>query len=205
MPRFFISSERKPRGEQRSFRTYVPWWVDPFFAIKGSSIEKMVMAELARRGVYFMYRPQGNNLGGFVPPDQEADFLLPQHKIWIEVQGSYFHSKPGQIENDAMRYAEIEMAGWKPVFLWEFDIRNRLIELMDEIGVFYQVDRSKEAEALSRYGASQVYDVMQYEDANFSVGRELVDQLKGLRKALAQRTTQAPLIVRRRTGRRPKV
>lgn len=204
MPRFFIRSERQ-RKEDRKFKVYAPWWVDPFFAIKGSSIEKMVMAELSRRGVYFMYRPQKNTLGGFVEPDWEADFLLPQHKIWIEVQGSYFHSKPGQIENDSYRYAAIEMAGWKPVFLWEFDIRNRLVDLMDEIGVFYQVDRPKEAEALSRYGAQSVYDVMQYEDANFSIGRELVDQLKGLRKALSRRTTQAPLIVRRRTGRRPKV
>lgn len=204
MPLFFIRSERKP-GKEAAFRVYAPWWADPFFAIQGSMIEKMVMAELARRGVYFMYRPQNNTLGGFVNPTWEADFLLPQHKIWIEVQGSYFHSLPGQIEADSDRYAAIEMAGWKPVFLWEFDIRNRLIDLLDEIGVFYQVDRTKEAEALSRYGSESVYNVMQYEDANFSVGRELVDQLKGLRKALANRTKPPQLIVRRRVGRRPKV
>lgn len=204
MPRFFIRSERV-RRPAATFKVYAPWWADPYFAIQGSSIEKMVLAELVRRGVYFIYRPQKNDLGGLVPPDQEADFLLPHHKIWIEVQGSYWHSKAGAIENDAMRYAEIELAGWKPVFLWEFDIRTRLIDLLNEIGVFYQVDLSEEDKARSEHGASQVYEAMLYEDGKFSIGIDLVDQLAGLRKALANRTRPPQLTVRRATNRRPKV
>lgn len=203
MPRLFIRSERKPR-EQREFKVYAPWWIDPFFEIKGSSIEKMVMAELVRRGVYFMYRPQKNEIGGLVDPTWEADFLLPQHKIWMEIQGAYWHSLPGQIENDAERFARIEVSGWKPVFLWEWDIRTRLIDLLDEIGVFYMVDRTAEQEAFSRYKASQVYDVMQYADAKFSIGSDLKDQLAGMRQALSKRTKPPQLIVRRKTRRRPK-
>lgn len=204
MPRFFIRSERV-RREERKFKVYAPWWVDPYLEIPGSSIEKMVLAELARRGVWFIFRPQKNDLGGFVDPSWEADFLLPHHKIWIEVQGSHWHSLTGQIENDALRYSAIEMAGWKPVFLWEFDIRTRLIDLLDEIGVFHQVNRSAEQEARSRYGASAVYEAMQYADGQFSIGRDLKDQLAGLRKALSNRTKPPQYVVKRRRGRRPKV
>jgi very-short-patch-repair endonuclease len=204
MPRFFIRSGRLGRP-QRTFKVYAPWWVDPYLDIPGSSIEKMVLAELSRRGVFFIFRSQRNDLGGFVDPSWEADFLLPQHKIWIEVQGSYFHSLPGQIEKDSLRYAAIQMAGWKPVFLWEFDIRTRLIDLLDEIGVFYQVNQKAEKEAADRYGASKVYEAMRYQDTQFSVGRDnLVDQLVGLRKALAGRTKPPQFVMRRVTKRKPK-
>lgn len=203
MARFFIRSERV-RREFRQFRVYAPWWVDPYVSIPGSSIEKMVLAELARRGVFFIFRAQRNDIGGLVDPGWEADFLLPQHRIWIEVQGSYWHSQAGQIEQDSLRYAALEMAGWKPHFLWEFDIRTRLIELLDEIGVFYQVNRSAEQEALSRFGASEVYEAMRYRDGKFSIGRDLSDQLVGLRAALAKRTKPPQLTTRRSGRRRPK-
>lgn len=203
MPRFYIRSDRVQRP-QRSFRVYAPWWVDPYLAIPGTSIEKMVLAELARRGVFFIFRAQKNDIGGFVDPSWEADFLLPQHKIWIEVQGSYFHSLPGQLEKDSLRYAALKMAGWNPHFLWEFDIRTRLIDLLDEIGVFYSVNATAQKAALERYQASQVYEAMRYQDANFSIGRDLTDQLVGLRQALANRTKPPQLSVKRVTKRRPK-
>jgi very-short-patch-repair endonuclease len=196
MPRTFIRSERRMRDERKR-RVYTPWWVDPYWWIVGSSIEKMVMAELSRRGVYFIFRNQVNDLGGFVDPSWEADFLLPHHKIWIEVQGSYFHSLPGQIEADSLRFAAIEMAGWMPVFLWEFDIRERLHAKLDEIGVFYQVDPAAEQRARDAYGVEG--------GMSFKLGSsDLTDQLVGLRKALSNRTRPPQLRVRRRSRRRPK-
>lgn len=201
MPRFYVRHERTPRDE-RAFKVYNPWWVDPYWFLVGSSIEKMVMAELSRRGVFFIFRSQTNDLGGFVDPTWEADFLLPQHKIWIEVQGSYFHSLPGQIEKDSLRFAAIEMAGWKPVFLWEFDIRTRLPELLDEIGVFYVVDRSLERRAADRYGSS--FGARRLPGERFSVGGDLKDQLVGLRKALSARAQPVQLEKRYAAMRRPK-
>jgi len=196
VPRFFIRHERQPRDAR--FKVYRPWWVDPYWWISGSSIEKMVMAELARRGIYFIYRSQTNTLGGFVDPTWEADFLIPQHKIWIEVQGSYFHSLPGQIENDAFRFAAIEAAGWKPLFYWEFDIRTRLIELMDETPEFYMANLTVEMNARTLYGG-------QAAGRPFALGSpDLVDQLAGLRKALSNRTKPPQFRKRRATRRRPK-
>lgn len=203
MPRFYLRRERKLAPE-RKFRVFAPWWVDPYFDIPGSSIEKMVLAELVRRGVFFIFRGARNDVGGFVDPTWEADFLLPQHKIWLEVQGSYFHSLPGQLENDSYRYAAIKMSGWNPHFIWEFDIRTRLIDVLDEIGVFYQVDMSAEQKALSTYGASEVYEAMRYQDEGFSIGRDLTDQLVGLRVALGNRARPPQFTYRRQGKRRPR-
>ena len=203
MPRFYVRHERKSR-EERKFKVYTPWWVDPFSWILGSSIEKMVMAELSRRGVFFIFQPQKNDLGGFVDPTWEADFMLPQHKIWMEIQGSYFHSLPGQIEKDSLRFAAIEMAGWKPLFLWEFDIRTRLHDLLDEVGVFYQVSAVKEAAARAKYGNGP-YGSTLYPGTNFGIGSDLgLDHLAGLRKALSARAKPVQLTKRYASKRRPK-
>lgn len=201
MPRFFKRRERKPLAERR-FKVYSPWWIDPNWFLLGSEPEKMVMAELQKRGVFFIFRAQRNDLGGFVDPTWEADFLLPQHKIWLEVQGSYFHSLPGQIEKDSYRYAAIQMAGWKPHFLWEFDIRNRLVDLLDEIGVFYTVDAAKEQAAREKFG--EAFGSTRVPGTDFSVGGELTDQLAGLRKALSNRARPPQLRMRRATRRRPR-
>lgn len=201
MPRFFVRHERTPRDE-RGFKVYMPQWVDPYWFLVGSSIEKMVMAELARRGVFFIFRSQTNTLGGFVDPSWEADFLLPQHKIWIEVQGSYFHSLPGQLEKDSLRFAAIEMAGWTPLFLWEFDIRTRLPELLDAVGVFYMVDRALERRAQEHFG--KLRGATPIAGTRFSAGGDLKDQLVGLRKALSARAKPVQLEKRYARMRRPK-
>lgn len=195
MPRSFIRHERKPLSERR-FRVYKPWWNDPFWWIQGSSIEKMVMAELVRRGIYFEHTPQSNTLGGFVDASWEADFLVPQHKIWIEVQGSYFHSLPGQIENDSLRYAAIEMAGWRPLFWWEFDIRSRLNELMDEVPEFYQAKLETERLAARTYGVSAG---LPFREGGIDPKTgKAIDHLAGLRQALANRTRPPQYVFRRR-------
>lgn len=189
MPRTYIrrDGERVVTGEQRRVgRIYAPRWVDPFLWIQGSSIEKMVMAELVRRGIYFEHTPQTNNLPwkSWMFEDQnprkwEADFLLPQYRIWIEIQGAYFHTLPGQIETDALRFAYIESIGWRPIFWWEDDIRTRLQDLFNAVPEFYQVNRRLEAE-LQRTERRN-YGLPFYE------GGTGVDHLAGLRAALRSR------------------
>jgi very-short-patch-repair endonuclease len=204
MPRFFVRSERKPL-ERRTFKVYTPWWIDPNWWINGSSIEKMVMAELERRGVFFIFQAQRNDLGGLVDPTWEADFLLPQHRIWIEVQGSYFHSLPGQIEKDAYRYAAIEMAGWHPHFLWEFDIRTRLVDLLNEIGVFYNVDLAQEQAAREHFATAYGSTIYTERGVSFGIGSDLsLDHLAGLRAALSKRAKPVQLAKRYARRRRPK-
>lgn len=187
MPNFYVRHSRVP-SEKRKFRVYSPWWVDPNIFIQGSSIEKMVMAELVRRNIYFQHTPQKNDLGGFVDPSWEADFLFPQYKIWLEINGSYFHSLPGQIETDALRGAAITMAGWRYLAWWEWDIRTRLIDLFNEVPEFRTVKIAKNQKAADKYGTNQ--------DGWFE-GGDGVDHLKGLRAALSGRAQPVQLIMRR--------
>ncbi len=189
MPRTYIrrKGDRRPREGSRSSKVYVPKWVDPMFFIQGSSIEKMVMVELIRRGIYFEHTPQTNKVPWMTwmftssqdPTKWEADFLIPQYKIWIEIQGSYFHTLPGAPEKDALRFAYIEMAGWRPIFWWEEDIRNRLTDLFNEVPEFYTVNRQLEA--------IQQSDRRKTEGLSFYEGGTGIDHLAGLRTALRNR------------------
>jgi G:T-mismatch repair DNA endonuclease (very short patch repair protein) len=197
MPNTYLRrpEDRKPKDGAHSQRVYVPKWIDPFPWIQGSSIEKMVMAEFVRRGIYFEHTPQRNSLGGFVDPTWEPDFLLPQYHIWVEIQGAYFHTLPGAVERDSLRFAMIEAAGWKPIFWWEDDIRTRLIEIMDKVPEFYRVDHSLNSKTSFKRTAGLPF----YE------GGTNIDHLKGLRAALSGRARPPQRIkVRRRTKRRPK-
>lgn len=190
MPRTFIRHERQVR-DSRGFRVYDPQWIDPYWWIQGSEIEKMVMVEFVRRGIYFEHTPQTNNVGHGVPADWEADFLLPQHKIWVEIQGAYFHTLPQAIRSDALRFVTIEAAGWRPIFWWEWDIRTRLVELMDAVPEFYRVRPALERGRVS--GGLPFYE-----------GGDGIDHLAGLRKALQNRARPGQLVVRRRRRRQPK-
>lgn len=188
MPRTYIrrQGERNRQEGARDTRVYVPRWVDPFIWIQGSVPEKMVMAELVRRGIYFEHTPQTNNLpwrdwmfmDGQNPRKWEADFLVPQYKIWIEVQGSYHHTLPGQVETDALRFAYIESIGWRPIFWWDFDIEGRLQDLFNAVPEFYRINRTLE---LAQQKNRRTRGLPFYE------GGDGIDHLKGLRTALRNR------------------
>jgi len=196
--------ERVRRDERRT-RFYTPKWVDPYWFIQGSSIEKMVMTEFIRRGIFFEHTPQTNPLPWTKwmvtekhPEKWEPDFLLPQYKIWIEIQGAYFHTLPGQVETDALRFAYIDFVGWRPIAWWEDDIRTRLNELFDAVPEFYQIDKTKNANLIATKSSKQ-YGLPFYE------GGDNVDHLKGLRTALANRARPPQGIAKRyRSKRRPK-
>lgn len=174
----------------RITRAWKPKWHDPYPWVQGSVPEKMVMAELVRRGIWFEHTPQRNSLGGIVDPTWEPDFLFPQYKIWLEVQGAYFHSKPQAIQSDAWRFAAIESVGWRPIGWWDFDIENRLVDLMDAVPEFYRVAPVVNRNHRTNYGLP------------FWEGALSIDHLAGLRKANAQRGKPRPLIWRRRASSR---
>lgn len=199
MPRTYIRrSGERVKGDNRT-RFFLPKWVDPYFWIQGSSIEKMVLAEFVRRGIYFEHTPQKNPLP-WLPwqmdrhPDKwEPDFLLPQYKIWIEIQGAYFHTLPGQVETDALRFVYIEEAGWRPIAWWEDDIRTRLQDLFDAVPEFHFVEKDEQDGRRTNFGLP------------FYEGGDGVDHLKGLRQALRNRARPPQGIAKRyKKKRQPK-
>lgn len=109
-------------------------WVDPFPYIHGTKPEKMVYQALVERGIRFYFL---NEFTYTIPEidfakEYQSDFILPDHKIIIEVQGSYWHSKPEAIEADAFKFAVYQQTGWRPLAWWDFDIESRLHELFAE-------------------------------------------------------------------------
>lgn len=201
MPNTYVRVGRRRKNERYSQRVPVAKWIDPFPGMQGSSIEKMVMAELARRGIYFQHSTTSNPISwpawaksfiGSDPQKMKADILVPQFKIWLEIQGAYFHTLPGAVEHDARRFALVEAVGWKPLFWWEDDIRNRLQDLMNSVPEFYQVNKKKNE------GGKRTPGYGFYEG-------EAPDTLKGLRSALAKRAKpDQGVVVRRRKKRKKK-
>ena len=177
IPRWYLrrDGERNKQTGSRNVRVYVPQWVDPYWFVLGSEPEKRVLTELIRRGIYFEHVPQTNQLGGLVDPSWEPDFLFPQFKIWMEINGTYFHTLQGQIEADALRYAKIEASGWRVVVWWDYDIEARLPELMDAVPEFYVVKKADNQGGTKTPG-------LPYFEGGFGV-----DHLAGLRKALSHR------------------
>lgn len=206
MPRTYVRrpGERVIDTERRT-RFYVPRWVDPYFFIQGSSIEKMVLAELVRRGIYFEHTPQVNPLpwvpwmfeNGRDPRKWEPDFLFPQYRIWLEIQGAYFHTLPGQVETDALRFAYIESVGWRPLAWWEDDIRTRLQDLMNSVPEFYRVNRQLEEKLQDTRRTTA--------GLAFYEGGDGIDHLAGLRSALRGRARPPQNLIKRYARkRRPK-
>lgn len=192
MPRTYVRRPRNrkplnlgPKQAGRTITFYVPQWYDPYFFVQGSVPEKMVMAELARRGIYFEHTPQENpiewgmlrEVASSDPSKWEADFLFPQYKIWLEVQGHYFHTLPGVPEKEALRFALIEAAGWRPIYWWDYDIEARLPELMDAVPEFYRPKEKDNAGFKTNFGLP------------FWEGGTGIDHLAGLRTANRNRAT----------------
>jgi hypothetical protein len=209
MPRTYVRRNGERVKSDNRTRFYVPRWVDPYFFIQGSSIEKMVMVELIRRGIYFEHTPQTNPLPwldwmfepGKNPEKWEADFLFPQYKIWLEIQGSYFHTLPGQVEQDALRAVYIESVGWTFLAWWEEDIRTRLHDLMNAVPQFYRIDKDLNESLI----ASRTTRGDRQLGIPFHEGGTGVDHLAGLRAALRGRA-RPPQSIKKRyaTKRRPK-
>jgi len=196
MPNAYVRhpEDRKRQEGHRTLRVPVARWSDPFLGMQGSSIEKMVMVEMARRGIYFQHSTTQNFVGHGVDPAWKADFLSPQYKIWMEIQGAYFHTLPGAVERDALRFAIVQAAGWRPIFWWEDDIRTRLIEIADAVPEFYRVSAKKNApnKNLPRTKGYAFFEGV------------APDTLKGLRSALSGRARPPQKLVKKVRKKRKK-
>ena len=87
----------------------------------------------------------------------QADFVIPNHKIIIEVQGAFWHSKDAAIESDAFKFALYQMMGYRVFAWWDFDILKNVNELFLQIPELnaYMADNS-EAHELAPYDRTKV-------------------------------------------------
>lgn len=136
MPRFV---DRVKRPQAAKERREVPLrqrfikrgWVDPYPTVMGTRPEKMVYEQLMKRGIKFYYQSMLLvNLPLLqISKEYRPDFILPDQKIVIEVQGVYFHSKAGSIEADAYKQALYNMMGYKVLAWWDYEIEENIIDL----------------------------------------------------------------------------
>ena len=114
------------RGYKRDF--------DHWFGIHGTKPEKIVYQALSLRGIQFYFL---NEFTYNIPEidlskEYQSDFVIPDLKLIIEVQGSYWHSKPEAIASDAFKFAVYQQTGWRVLAWWDFDIEVRIDELFSE-------------------------------------------------------------------------
>ena len=141
MPRFLLRRTEAQRAYRRQRRGY-RWdtnqraieFVD-YFRLQGATLpEMMVYTELVRRNVPFAYA----KYLGDIPFTEEGekyrpDFTLDDYRIIIRVQGVYWHTRPGDAENDARQAMLLTMLGWKVYDLWEMDILKNVRAAVDAI------------------------------------------------------------------------
>ncbi len=135
MPRFFnkkATTKKRIQSDKIQRLGGSGAWVDPFPEVHGTVPEKMVYAELSRLGIPFLFL---NDIR-FQIPDLEfdkkyqADFVFPDVKLIIEVQGAYFHSMQKSIESDAFKFAVYEVTGWTARAWWDYDILSDIQNLV---------------------------------------------------------------------------
>lgn len=141
MPRYVrrkVKLSTKERVERaKRMRVAKPKWIDPFPWVHGTLPEKMVYAELSRRGIKFLFLNDIRFQISEIDFDKtyQADFVLPDHKIIIEVNGAYWHSMEKTIEADAFKYAIYQISGYTVLAWWDYDIFARLGDLFTENAV----------------------------------------------------------------------
>lgn len=146
MPRFVVGKTKVPTTVKRErAATYrvsgYGQWTDPFPVGFGTEPEKRVYEALSRRGIPFYYL---NDVQVSIPEIEfmqwfQADFVLPDQRIIIEVQGAHWHSMPQTIEADALKFAYYQYMGWRPLAWWDFDILanvNKLFELDPQLSQY---------------------------------------------------------------------
>ena len=146
MPRF-VNRTRNPLARKEKIRranrqrVFNREWIDPFPTIMGTRPEKMVYAQLAYRGINFYFQSMVLvNLPLLqISKEYRPDFVLPDQKIIIEVQGVYFHSKPESIESDAYKQALYNLMGYTVLAWWDYEIEANIIDLFIKEPLLAQV------------------------------------------------------------------
>lgn len=131
MPRLINSTREltKKRYDRASKKRIIgKAWIDPFPTVQGTRPEKIVYAELNARSIPFYFQTEIDLNFSDVDVFKvfRPDFVIPDMKIIIEVQGSYWHSQAKTIESDATKFTFYELAGYKVLIWWDYDIETNL-------------------------------------------------------------------------------
>jgi len=142
MPRYrrdTTTAARRLGSTGRYFKYGAYNWRDPFPEIMGTVPEKRIYARLVLMNIPFEYQSslRVNIAAISLVKDYRPDFILPDQKVVIEVQGSYWHSSAEAIEADSYKYALYEMMGYKVLTWWDYEIETDVDALiMRDLGLY---------------------------------------------------------------------
>ena len=110
---------------------FVDYWSD----VPSTRPEKLVFADLIRRGVNFYF---SWFMGDFPYSHSKferyrPDFILPDYKIVIEVAGIYWHTRPGMWEYDYTKVAFMAAAGYRVFIFTDREIEEDVVFALDSI------------------------------------------------------------------------
>jgi very-short-patch-repair endonuclease len=87
--------------------------------------ERLVEAELIKRNISF--EKQTFICG------HSVDFYIPERRIVIEVDGNYWHNRPGSQECDERRNNILGFNGFNVYRFWESDIKKSVEECINKL------------------------------------------------------------------------
>jgi hypothetical protein len=98
---------------------FIDYWID----MPATIPEKMVFSALVRRELNFYFSWYLGDIP-FTPEGERyrPDFILPDYHIIIEVFGTYWHTRPGMYEHDAVKAGLLLALGWKTYVLTDYQI-----------------------------------------------------------------------------------
>ena len=142
MPRELLARRYWERVRIRNRRGGASWAVDTppptFFDrypdIAGTVPEKIILNLLAERQISFFFNvPFGDIPFTTQRENFRPDFILPDYRIIIDVNGYYWHGLPGHYEHDYTRSALLEASGYTVYQLLDIEIVARPYNILDDI------------------------------------------------------------------------
>lgn len=135
--RFRERALRLQPGIQAAWNALIPppQFIDYWPWVPATLPEKMVFASLIRRRINFYFSYYFGDFP-FTPDKYERyrpDFILPDYSVIIEVQGVYWHTRPGMWTYDATRWSLFYAAGWKVYFLTDLQIMDDVDAALETI------------------------------------------------------------------------
>lgn len=103
---------RRPRTQYTASLGPLAGYLAPFAGWQGTRLEALIWQELARRQVPFYYKYPWGSVP-FLDTSFYLDFYLPDYRIVIEVQGTYWASLPWQMQKDALKRAVLSALGYQ--------------------------------------------------------------------------------------------
>ena len=126
-----LLSRRSRRDSGIQWRLHKPVWVDPTPWIQGTHVEKMLLAELRERNIFFDFQillteivPEARGYPVLAMHPYRADFYLPSIHAVLDPWDDYHHSLPDQAQADWEKLSVYQAFGIKTYHWWASDIEK---------------------------------------------------------------------------------